>query len=79
MKVGVCLWAEGTATLPGLLNSTCTKSGEKHSPHLFNYLMEARLPRSMPPRPIFHLPPPADPRLWAPHLPLLLPVHYKQT
>lgn len=32
MKVGVCLWAEGTATLPGLLNSTYAKSGGEAHP-----------------------------------------------
>lgn len=67
VKVGVCLWAEGTATLPGLLNSTCTKSGGEAQPPPFQ-LPDGSKTSKVHATQAYLPPPPADPRLWAPPL-----------
>ena len=80
VKVGVCLWAEGTATLPGLLNSTCTKSGGEAQPPPFQLPDGSKTSKVHATQ--AYLPPPTPQRIQGsglPHLPLLLPVHYKQT
>lgn len=80
MKVGVCLWAEGTATLPGLPNSTYTKSGGEAQPPPFQLPDGSKTSKVHATQ--AYLPPPTPQWIQGsglPHLALLLPVHYKQT